>query len=180
METGDIVTIVVVLALMLGVGMFMDLLEHRAMWKKEEAGKIKKAELERQRDHLIGEFWEPKSDADKWLQDLADSLLYLFPGMPRVKAQLVFEPVQLGKSVKYPGPCVAYCKCESHLDGITFKHSVICVKRDYYARGDVECLTHTMKHELIHAWLFWKDLNTGHNADFNKKAREIGVREHWD
>lgn len=42
-------------------------------------------------------------------------------------------------------------------------------------RDNDEALRETLLHEMIHAWLFDRDRDTGHGAAFKKKMRECGM-----
>ena len=44
-----------------------------------------------------------------------------------------------------------------------------------HLRGKPDELRETLLHEMIHAWLYARNLNPGHTATFKKKMRELGL-----
>ena len=75
-----------------------------------------------------------------------------------------------------PAHEIAYNNRFSNVAGrITYKPPKIELSPKHL-RGKPEQLRETLLHEMIHAWLFAKNLNPGHTHAFKNKMRELGLK----
>ena len=71
---------------------------------------------------------------------------------------------------------IAYNNRFSNVAGrITYKPPKIELSPKHL-RGKPEQLRETLLHEMIHAWLFAKNLNPSHTHAFKRKMRELGLK----
>jgi hypothetical protein len=101
---------------------------------------------------------------EQLLQKAADSLLFYFDSMPSVRVRLT-DDRHFKKS-----RAIAFWRR---------KDKSIFIRPDYKKRTTWADLIETLRHELVHAWVYWKGLYTedygGHNRAFFRKAIEIGL-----
>lgn len=75
-----------------------------------------------------------------------------------------------------PAHEIAYNNRFSNVAGrITYKPPKIELSPKHL-RGKPEQLRDTLLHEMIHAWLYARNLNPGHTPAFKKKMRELGLK----
>lgn len=132
-----------------------------------ERGELK----ERQREAFSER--EQKGDLDKELTELlqktADRYIHLFDYMPRVPFRaMIYRDFHFQDSDNCPG--------------LYYKNGYDYIGVDTEVLNEVspEEANDYIKHQLIHAWLVWKGKENAHNAEFNRKAKEVGVREVGD
>lgn len=74
-----------------------------------------------------------------------------------------------------PAYRIAYNARFSNLAGrITYKPALIELSPKHFERNPA-ALRETLLHEMIHAWLFARGMNSGHTPAFKKKMRELGL-----
>lgn len=112
--------------------------------------------------------WAGKPEQD--LQRLADDVLFLFDGMPRVKVQLAeLSSDRLGQY------------CGGYGDGFAYQRRAynqrIEIDLDYCKNASTAQIERVIKHELVHAWIDWTGVGNAdpHGTEFQMKAKEIGL-----
>jgi hypothetical protein len=107
-------------------------------------------------------------NTEQLLQQAADSTIALyFRGMPPVQVRVFADPYFLVNDA------VAYCLA----DTIVFQPNYV---KTCSEKKDINSLLNSLKHELIHAWIHWKqiprdDEYDGHGETFFRKAIELGL-----
>ncbi len=109
---------------------------------------------------------EHKGVRNPQLQSAVNKLLPLFRTMPKVDAYVVDEPIERTGSEVEKG--VAYTTCSPS------KIPVLYIKKTFYGRANGQQLTNILKHELTHAWFCTQGVQTGHDARFRAKFKEVG------
>lgn len=109
---------------------------------------------------------EHKGARNPGLQSEVNKILPLFKTMTKVDAYVVDEPIEKTGSEVEKG--VAYTTCSPS------KIPVLYIKKSFYGRANQQQLTNILKHELTHAWFCTQGVQTGHDARFRAKFKEVG------
>ncbi len=109
---------------------------------------------------------EHKGVKNPGLQSQVDKILPLFTTMPKVEAYVVDEPIEKTGSEIEKG--VAYTTCSPS------KIPVLYIKKSFFGRANQQQLRNILKHELTHAWFCTQGVQTGHDARFRAKFKEVG------
>jgi len=107
-----------------------------------------------------------KGVRDSKIQAEADRITPLFGSMPKVAVFVVDEPIQPKNIAVEPG--VAYTTCSPG------KVPTVYVKKAFLTKAPNQQITNILKHELTHAWFCAQGIQTGHDARFRAKLKEIG------
>jgi Zn-dependent protease with chaperone function len=139
-----------------------------AQWAQEQ-------ELEREQNERAYLAWcEPQNKEERLLQGIYDVVLREYSkqleGLPRIK--VVAENLSRGTGGEYWGGFDSNRKPGGQR---------IAIKRSIVYSEDLNALESIIKHELVHAWIDWKDICGYHSHEddhcvrFHNKARELGV-----
>jgi hypothetical protein len=105
--------------------------------------------------------------ADPELQQIYEELSHLFGDMPIYPVMVRDTPIEDIKGY----PRVAEFLCKS---GYTKKDCWIEIRKEYLEKSPREKVINTMKHEMTHAWLWWKGMKDDHGDEFKKKLASVG------
>jgi hypothetical protein len=107
-----------------------------------------------------------RGQRDAALQAEADRIAPLLGRMPRVGVFVVDEPIEKKGGETERG--VAYTTCTPD------KRPTVFLKKAFREKANDKQLVNILKHEMTHAWFCSQGVQTGHDARFRAKFREIG------
>lgn len=127
--------------------------------------------------NILDPGWDP-DEAPLTVEDMqgkADSFLLLFDNMPRIPIRISEKPIH---DPSTPKDSVAFFALKGYRDTDTatiITQPTIFVKQEYLNGKFIShYIDKTLKHELTHAWINWKNINDGdHGPIFQRKLEEV-------